>query len=134
MPKYNAFLINPFTCTVSEVTLEKKDISLIYKNLDCRTFTIGAALTESEDPDVLMVDDEGLFVDMDVQRFFKFNDLPPRYRYDGSNQFAGKGLIVGSDTEGGSQAPKISIEALRGMISWESRAREDLLSQNTGAK
>jgi hypothetical protein len=132
MSTYTAFLINPFTCTVSEVTLEKNDINLIQKNLDCRIFTIGAALTESEDPDVLMVDDEGLFVDMDVQRFFKFNGLPSRY--DESNQFAGKGLIVGSDDRGGSQTPEISIEALRGMISWESRAREDLLSQNTGAK
>jgi Domain of unknown function (DUF3846) len=82
-----AILIDPFTETVSNVTLVDTKLQTIYNLLGCDLITITSAF----DADMIL-DDEGLLKDSDSQAYFKIGI--------GSQPYAGKALLVGSDDEG----------------------------------
>ena len=82
-----AILIDPFTETVSNVTLVDTKIQTIYNLLGCDLITITSAFGAD-----MILDDEGLLKDSDSQAYFKIGiDSQP---------YAGKALLVGSDPEG----------------------------------
>ena len=82
-----AILIDPFTETVSNVTLVDTKLQTIYSLLGCDLITITSAFGAD-----MILDDEGLLKDSTSQRYFKIGiDSQP---------YAGKALLVGSDAEG----------------------------------
>ena len=82
-----AILIDPFTETVSNVTLVDTKLQTIYNLLGCDLITITSAFGAD-----MILDDEGLLKDSTSQRYFKIGiDSQP---------YAGKALLVGSDEEG----------------------------------
>lgn len=93
-----AILIDPFEKEVREIDWSGKyhDISNI---LDCQYFDV--AYIGSDDGDVIYVDDEGLFREKG-QEYFAFAGHP--------HPLAGYGLLVGTDAEGETVAPKMSID------------------------
>lgn len=88
MKPIKAILIDPFTETVSQVTLVDTKLQTYYHLLGCDLITI-AGLADGVD---MILDDEGLLKDSKSQAYFKIGI--------GSQPFAGKGLIVGTDEEG----------------------------------
>lgn len=83
-----AILIDPFTETVSQVTLVDTKFQTLRTLIDCEIITM-AGLADGVD---MILDDEGLLKDSNSQAYFKFGI--------GSQPFAGKALIVGTDEEG----------------------------------
>jgi len=93
-----AILIDPFEKEVREIDWSGNyhDISNI---LDAPHFDV--AHFGSGDGDVIYVDDEGLFREKG-QEYFGFAGHP--------NPLAGYGLLVGTDAEGNTVAPQISLD------------------------
>jgi len=91
-----AILIDPVAETVMEVE-HNGDYRNIYDLIDCETFTVVGI----DNDDAIYVDDEGLLKD-DPKHFFMFSGY--------AQPLAGKGLILGTDEEGNSVSPIISIE------------------------
>jgi hypothetical protein len=83
-----AILIDPFTETVSQVTLVDTKLQTLRTLIDCEIITM-TGLADGVD---MILDDEGLLKDSNSQAYFKFGI--------GSQPFAGKALIVGTDDEG----------------------------------
>jgi len=83
-----AILIDPFTETVSQVTLVDTKLQTYYNLLGCSLITM-AGLADGVD---MILDDEGLLKDSNSQAYFKIGI--------GSQPFAGKALVVGTDEEG----------------------------------
>lgn len=88
MKPIRAILIDPFTETVSQVTLVDTKLQTYYNLLGCDLITM-AGLANGVD---MILDDEGLLKDQKTQAYFKMGI--------GSQPFAGKALIVGTDEEG----------------------------------
>ena len=82
-----AILIDPFTETVSNVTLVDTKLQTIYSLIGCDLITITSAFGVD-----MILDDEGLLKDSTSQRYFKIGI--------NSQPYAGKALLVGSDEEG----------------------------------
>ena len=98
-----AYLIDPFAKTVSEVQYNG-DYKTIYNlissdNIKVDTFT---CVEINDQSDTIYVDDEGLNKNLNQQAFFMFNGTP----------LAGKGLVLGTDEEGDSQSPTITLQEL----------------------
>lgn len=83
-----AILIDPFTETVSRVTLVDTKLQTFRTLLDCDIITM-AGLADGVD---MILDDEGLLKDSKSQAYFKMGI--------NSQPFAGKALVVGTDDEG----------------------------------
>ena len=83
-----AILIDPFTETVSQVTLVDTKLQTLRTLIDCDIITM-AGLADGVD---MILDDEGLLKDSSSQAYFKMGIGP--------QPFAGKALIVGTDDEG----------------------------------
>ena len=83
-----AILIDPFTETVSQVTLADTKLQTLRTLIDCDIITM-AGLADGVD---MILDDEGLLKDSKSQAYFKIGI--------NSQPFAGKALIVGTDEEG----------------------------------
>jgi len=83
-----AILIDPFTETVSQVTLADTKFQTLRNIIDCEIITM-TGLADGVD---MILDDEGLLKDSNSQAYFKFGI--------GSQPFAGKALIVGTNEEG----------------------------------
>jgi hypothetical protein len=83
-----AILIDPFTETVMDVTMVDTKLQTIKNLIDCEIITM-TGLADGVD---MILDDEGLLKDSNSQAYFKFGI--------GSQPFAGKALIVGTDDEG----------------------------------
>ena len=88
MKPIKAILIDPFTETVSQVTLVDTKLQTLKHLIECEIITM-AGLADGVD---MILDDEGLLKDSEFQAYFKFGI--------GSQPFAGKALIVGTDDEG----------------------------------
>lgn len=95
-----AHLIDPANRTVTTVELpDSKDrLTAIYRHLQCDTFDV-AGLPNG---DSVYVDDEGLLKPM--QHFFAVRGMP--------EPFAGRGLVMGTDSRGHSINPTISLTEL----------------------
>lgn len=93
----NAYLINPFERKIMQVE-HNGDYKEIYKLIEASTFDI-ARLPSG---DGIYIDDDGLF--KEDQQFF----LHKGY----GQPLAGMGLVLGSDEEGNSTSPSITMAAL----------------------
>lgn len=92
-----AYLIDVRRMEVQTVELSG-DYREIYPLIGCETFT---CVQINDKNDVIYVDDEGLLKDLKTQSFFMFKGYP--------QPLAGNGLILGTDDEGGSKSPEISM-------------------------
>ena len=100
-----AYLINAEARTITEVTVG--DYKTYYPLLGCDCF----ACVGIEDEDTIYVDDNGLLKPQ--QNFFL---------YDGYAQpLAGNGLVLGTNDEGESVEPKITLETLKSKITFMNR-------------
>lgn len=88
MKPIKAILIDPFTETVSNVTLVDGKLQTLRNLIECEIITM-AGLADGVD---MILDDEGLLKDSKSQAYFKFGI--------NSQPFAGKALVVGTDDEG----------------------------------
>ena len=101
----HAYLIDPFTQTITQVEYSG-DYQEIYKLTDCDTFT---CVGINEFGDTVFVDDEGL-INGKPQEFFMIANYP--------DPLAGKGLVLGTDDEGDSVSPSITLEQLKAQVDW----------------
>jgi len=101
-----AYLIDPFEMTISEVNYSG-NYEEIYKLIDCKYFD---CVNLGRTGDTIYIDDEGL-INGKQQEFFKVKGYP--------TPLAGYGLVLGSDEEGDSVEPKISLEELRELVSFD---------------
>lgn len=97
-----AYLIDPHEMTVTEVEYSG-DYRQIYDHIDCGTFD---AARFDDNGDTAFVDDEGLSVE--GQKYFMIAGYP--------QPLAGKALILGTDDEGGSISPQVSLARLKKMV------------------
>lgn len=109
MKEYNAHLIDPVKRIVTLVTI-RGDYTELYKHLHCQIFT---AVQINNMQDTIYVDDEGLYVDN--QLFFYHKNYP-------SQPLAGYGLVVGTDEEGESVNPKVTLEETIQAVTFMSRS------------
>lgn len=98
-----AYLIDPFAQTVTEVDYSG-DIADIYKLTDCETFAVAQFDARGNG---VFVDDEGL-LNNKPKAFFQIWDYP--------QPLAGKGLVLGTDDEGESIAPTLTLAELRAKV------------------
>jgi hypothetical protein len=99
-----AFLINPFDKTVSEVDYSG-DYKDIYKLINAELFDV----VYIDGNNAIYVDDEGLF--KNEQAFFQV----------GYAMLAGYGLVLGTDDEGESISPAISLKDLAKKVTFLSK-------------
>jgi hypothetical protein len=102
-----AFLIDPYAMTVTETTYSG-NYNEIYGKIDCSIFT---CVTFNDEEDTVFIDDEGL-VNGKEQAFFRIIDTPRGDTYP----LVGKGLVLGTDEDGESVEPKITLEKLKKQI------------------
>ncbi len=93
--------------TVSLV--DYKEYNDIYRHVECDTFTVATDLgngNETQESDVIYVDDNGLLTQ--PENFFT---------YEGAHQpFAGNGLVLGTDFEGESCEPMVTLEEVKNKV------------------
>ena len=99
-----AYLVDPVAKTVTEVEHDG-DYRDIYKHIQADCFT---ALSINTMGDALYLDDEGLY--RDGQRYFHLKGYP--------QPLGGRGLLLGTDDEGDSIAPKVSLDQFKKQIAW----------------
>lgn len=92
-----AYLIDPKTCTISEIRSED-GIAWIHKALECQTFT-GAYSQEGALP-LLYVDDEGLYAE--EKHWFTYRGMP--------QPLVNKAIAMDIDQLGRSVTPRMPIE------------------------
>ena len=100
-----AILIDVYNKEIREVDYDGT-LDFIYFNLACKTFDV----VRVDDVNSIFVDDEGLL---------RQNQL--YFEYSGSNgifQLAGNGLVLGVDDEGNSISPTLTIEDVKGKVSF----------------
>lgn len=102
-----AILIDPVARTVTEVDADfAGDYRQISAHLGREYFTAASSINRRGD--VLFVDDDGLF--KPDQQFFLWGGL--------DSPLAGRGLILGSDSEGDTAPPWISLESVALAVRW----------------
>jgi len=100
-----AYLVDPTTKLISQVFI--KDYMDIQRHIGCDMFTMAFRLDNS---DVLYVDDNGL-IDGKKHDYFAVLDV-----YDAP--LAGRGLLVGSNAQGGDEDAQTNILDLAMMVKW----------------
>lgn len=105
-----AYLIDPFARTVTEVE-HSGDYKQIYTLTDCETFT---AVVINTAGDSVFIDDEGL-INGKEQAFFRFEGYP--------EPLAGKGLILGCNSNGETVVPYITLEEATAAVYFTMPAR-----------
>lgn len=99
-----AYLIDPFKKEVTSVEYNG-DFQQIYDLIDCSCFDVARINSHG---DGIYVDDEGLIGDIMKQAFFMFSGYP--------NPLAGKGLVLGTDYQGESVEPHITLDELKSKV------------------
>lgn len=106
-----AYLIDPAERRIKEVKIGD-GYEEINAALGSRMMCVGAYLP---DGDAAFVDDEGLLSD-EPKDFFR---ISPRWTStENVVTLCGKGVVLGSDRDGGSVDVKISLEELSDAVSW----------------
>jgi len=100
------YLIDPYKAEVQPITVPMDDYKEIQRQLGCDTFTTGGYL---ENGDVLFVDDEGML--KGPTHFFRIKGL-------NDQPLAGRGVVLGSDGEGGSADVKTSESEMMSRVRW----------------
>ena len=103
-----AFLIDPQAQTITEVEYSG-DYTEIYKHIGADMFDV---VRINRNGDCIFVDDEGLL--KEPEHFFAHTNYP--------NPLAGRGLVLGTDDEGDSAPPKVTLEKLREDVVFVDRA------------
>ena len=100
-----AYLVDPTTKLISQVCI--KDYTDIQRHIGCDMFTMACRL---DNDDVLYVDDSGL-IDGKMRDYFAVLDayLAP---------LAGRGLLVGSNAQGGDEDAQTAIVDFAMMVKW----------------
>ena len=106
-----AFLIDPKAQTITEVSYSGA-YTEIYKHIEADLFDV---VTVNREGDGIFVDDEGLLKEQEF--FFLHKGYP--------SPLAGRGLVLGTNREGESVSPKMTIEDLRNDVLF--LTRDDLL-------
>ena len=108
---FTAYLIDPTTRTVTAV--EYTDHYEEINRLICaEVFTAVSVPQDDEQPyngDTVYVDDEGL-INNNPHGWFLLNGYPQPLR--------GKGLVLGTDSEGRSASPRVTLAALTARVSF----------------
>lgn len=99
------FIIDPFSKTVTE-SKYCGDYRELYTLIDCDTFT---AVGVNGEGDTLFLDDEGL-INGKPQQFFAWLGY--------ANPLAGKAVVLGTDNEGDSISPTLTLDDVRSNIVW----------------
>lgn len=99
------FIIDPLSRAVTE-SQYCGDYRELYAMIDCDTFT---AVGVNADGDSLFLDDEGL-INGKPQQFFAWLGY--------ANPLAGKAVVLGTDGEGDSVSPTITLDEVRSNIVW----------------
>ena len=102
-----AFLIDPYALDITEVQYNG-DYKTIYKLIDADIFT---CVTFNEEEDTIFIDDEGM-INGKEQAFFRVVGTPSGDSYP----LVGKGLVLGTNEDGESVEPKVTLEKLRKQI------------------
>ena len=101
---FKAILIDPTEKTITEVDYDELgSYRQIYELIDADLFDV----LRLDDGDAIYVDDEGLY---NKQDYFLYGEYP--------QPLAGRGLVLGTDEEGETIAPKISIDTVRQQVRW----------------
>src|SRR5690348_5664954 len=105
-----AILIDPYARTVTEVEHDAADYKHIYTLLsgephDVRTFEAPIRL---DGGDAIFIDEEGKLSSDERRRPFLWEGFP--------EPLMGRGLILGSDAEGDTQAAKITLEEAQARV------------------
>jgi hypothetical protein len=102
-----AILIDPFACSVTEVEHDADDYKSMYPLLSHESMPVGTFQLVSSamlaPGDAVFVDEEGLL--KPCERWFKIAGF--------QQPLAGKGLVVGSDTNGDTASARTSVEAVK---------------------
>ena len=101
------YLIDPYKAEVHPIEVPIDDCKEIQRQLGCDTITAGGYL---ENGDVVFVDDEGLL--KAPTHFFRIKGI------NGDKPLAGRGVVLGSDGEGGSADTKTSSEDMLSRVRW----------------
>lgn len=104
-----AILIDPHTQTVSSIEYDG-NYENISKLLGCELFTV---MTVTPKDDALFLDDEGWIIDQEDQQYFWWQGYP--------QLLAGRGLILGTNDEGESIAPSLTLDEAKSMVKWQSK-------------
>ena len=118
-----AIKIDAYERTVTEVQINEEDHEEISRAIGCDLFCVGTYLPNG---DALMVDDEG-WLKQDVTKGFSLRGF-------GEGIFAGNGLIVGSDEEGGTVDTKTQLIDLNlniGFMSEDAEITDDIRESMT---
>jgi len=99
-----AFLIDPYEGSIEQVDYSG-DYEDIYRLIDCQLFD---CVRINRNGDTIYIDDEGLY--RDNQEFFMVEGY--------HSPLCGKALVLGTDKNGDSEAPKISLTKLKKMITF----------------
>jgi hypothetical protein len=97
-----AYLIDPKERSITQVEHDDSDYKNISRAIDCDYF---ATIDINEHGDTIYVDDEGLLI-QDVKYMFCLDGNP-------NNIYAGKGLVLGTDEEGESCEPTITLDDVK---------------------
>ena len=99
-----AILIDVKTQEVKEVEHDDT-LQNIYNLVDCRTFDV----VRIDDVNSIFVDDEGILKD---NLYFEYSGSENVFK------LAGNGLVLGVDDEGNSISPTLTIEDVKGKVSF----------------
>jgi len=102
-----AYLIDPVAKEIRPVDFDG-DYKSICRLIDCRTFTVVEIEGTGDPADIVFVDDEGLL--NDPHFFFMLDSYP--------QPLAGFGLVLGTDDDGESVSPRITLEELTRRVSY----------------
>jgi hypothetical protein len=105
----DAYLIDPYQQQVTTVQYNG-DYNQIYALIECDCFDIARI---NDQGDGIFVDDEGLFKEQ--QAFFTFKGY--------ANPLAGKGLVLGTNAEGDSVSPKLTLDEVKSKVMFVMPAR-----------
>ena len=110
-----AYLIDPLLKEVTEVEHTNggdDGLKSIYKHTRCNCIDLVRINGEG---DVIFVDDNGLLHGIPFGMFVVTGNA-------GSAALAGYGLVLGTDTEGDTVEPKVTLDALRAMVTFPTMA------------
>lgn len=116
-----AYLIDPANARISEVDFNG-DYRHIYELIDAERFDV-ARIDDSEG-DGIYVDDE-----------FLFKNHTLFYRVDGyaGGYLAGKGLVLGSDEQGESVEPRITLDDLKRRVIFVEKIGTTMIEQGVSS-
>ncbi len=99
-----AILIDVYNKDIKKVEYDGT-LDFIYFNLACRTFDV----VRIDDVNSIFVDDEGILKD---NLYFEYSASGRVF------QLAGSGLVLGVDNEGNSISPTLTVEDVKGKVSF----------------